>query len=47
MVPAHWRLPGVVCVGGPGAIDHSITDAAVPATRRAAIDEAGIEGVTV
>jgi DeoR/GlpR family transcriptional regulator of sugar metabolism len=38
-----FSMSGVVRVCGPDAIDHIITDAAVPATRRSAIDEAGIE----
>jgi DeoR/GlpR family transcriptional regulator of sugar metabolism len=38
-----FSMSGVVRVCGPDAIDHIITDTAVPATRRAAIDEAGIE----
>jgi DeoR/GlpR family transcriptional regulator of sugar metabolism len=38
-----FSMSGVVRVCGPGAIDHIITDTAVPATRRAAIEEAGIE----
>jgi DeoR/GlpR family transcriptional regulator of sugar metabolism len=38
-----FSMSGVVRVCGPDAIDHIITDTAVPATRRAAIEEAGIE----
>jgi DeoR/GlpR family transcriptional regulator of sugar metabolism len=38
-----FSMSGVVRVCGPDALDHIITDTAVPATRRASIDEAGIE----
>jgi DeoR/GlpR family transcriptional regulator of sugar metabolism len=36
-------MSGVVRVCEAGAIDHIVTDGAIPAAARAAIDDAGIE----